>query len=40
MNVPRLALLLAWVLLLVSAVAVVWSKQQSRDQFVELQRLE
>jgi cell division protein FtsL len=41
MNIPlRLALLLMWMLLLVSAVGVVWSKQQSRNQFVELQRLE
>lgn len=36
----RLALLALWCLVLVSAVGVVWSKQQSRNQFVELQRLE
>jgi cell division protein FtsL len=29
-----------WCVLLVSAVGVVWAKQQSRNQFVELQRLE
>ena len=31
---------LLWILLLVSSVAVVWSKQQSRNQFVALQRLQ
>ena len=36
----RFALLLLWLALLGSAVGVVWSKQQSRNQFVELQRLE
>jgi cell division protein FtsL len=36
----RLQLVLMWCLLLVSAVGVVWAKQQSRNQFVELQRLE
>ena len=36
----RLALLALWCLVLASAVGVVWSKQQSRNQFVELQRLE
>lgn len=29
-----------WILLLISSVAVIWSKQQSRNQFVELQRLQ
>ena len=36
----RLQLVLMWCVLLVSAVGVVWAKQQSRNQFVELQRLE
>jgi cell division protein FtsL len=36
----RPQLVLMWCLLLVSAVGVVWAKQQSRNQFVELQRLE
>jgi cell division protein FtsL len=36
----RLALVALWFLVLASAVAVVWGKQQSRNQFVELQRLE
>ncbi len=36
----RLLLLLMWCALLASAVGVVWAKQQSRNQFVELQRLE
>jgi len=36
----KLALAMMWVLLLVSAVGVVWAKQQSRNQFVELQRLQ
>ncbi len=36
----RLALLALWFATLLSAVGVVWSKQQSRNQFVELQRLE
>lgn len=30
----------AWVLLLVSAAGVVWSKHQSRSLFVELQKLQ
>lgn len=36
----KLAFVLLWLLLLASAVAVVWSKQQSRNQFVQLQRLQ
>ncbi len=36
----RLTLLVLWFAVLLSAVGVVWSKQQSRNQFVELQRLE
>lgn len=36
----RLQLPLMWCVLLISAVGVVWAKQQSRNQFVELQRLE
>ncbi len=36
----RMALLALWCLVLVSAIGVVWGKQQSRNQFVELQRLE
>ena len=36
----RLTLLALWLLVMASAVGVVWSKQQSRNQFVELQRLE
>lgn len=36
----RFTLVLLWILLLVSSVAVVWSKQQSRNQFVSLQRLQ
>ena len=36
----RLSLLALWFAVLASAVGVVWSKQQSRNQFVELQRLE
>ena len=36
----RLSLLALWFVVLGSAVGVVWSKQQSRNQFVELQRLE
>ena len=36
----KFALVMLWVLLLVSAVTVVWSKQQSRNQFVALQRLQ
>ena len=41
MNISmRLALVMLWCLVLVSAVGVVWSKQQTRNQFVELQRLE
>ncbi|MGD9843281.1 MAG: cell division protein FtsL [Steroidobacteraceae bacterium] len=41
MNISlRLELLLLWCAVLASAVGVVWGKQQSRNQFVELQRLE
>ena len=41
MNISlRLALVMLWFLVLMSAVGVVWSKQQTRNQFVELQRLE
>lgn len=36
----RLSLIALWLVTLASAVGVVWSKQQSRNQFVELQRLE
>ncbi len=36
----RMSLLVLWLMVMVSAVGVVWSKQQSRNQFVELQRLE
>lgn len=36
----RWALIALWFAVLASAVGVVWSKQQSRNQFVELQRLE
>lgn len=36
----RLALVVLWFAVLSSAVGVVWSKQQTRNQFVELQRLE
>lgn len=36
----RSGLLVLWLAVMVSAVAVVWGKQQSRNQFVELQRLE
>jgi cell division protein FtsL len=36
----KMALAMLWVLLLMSAVGVVWTKQQSRNQFVELQRLQ
>ena len=36
----RWALVALWFAVLGSAVGVVWSKQQSRNQFVELQRLE
>lgn len=36
----RTALLALWLAVLLSAVGVVWSKQQARNQFVELQRLE
>jgi cell division protein FtsL len=36
----RLTLVALWFLVFASAVSVVWSKQQSRNQFVELQRLE
>jgi cell division protein FtsL len=36
----RWALVALWFAVLASAVGVVWSKQQSRNQFVELQRLE
>ncbi len=41
MNISlRLALVMLWFFVLMSAVGVVWSKQQTRNQFVELQRLE
>lgn len=41
MSAPsKLALLMLWLLLLASAVGVVWAKQQSRNQFVQLQRLQ
>jgi cell division protein FtsL len=36
----RWGLVALWFAVLASAVGVVWSKQQSRNQFVELQRLE
>jgi len=36
----RWTLIVLWFAVLGSAVGVVWSKQQSRNQFVELQRLE
>jgi cell division protein FtsL len=36
----RWSLIALWFAVLASAVGVVWSKQQSRNQFVELQRLE
>lgn len=36
----RVVLVGLWLAVLASAVGVVWSKQQSRNQFVELQRLE
>lgn len=36
----RSGLLMLWLAVMVSGVAVVWGKQQSRNQFVELQRLE
>lgn len=36
----RVVLVMLWFLVLMAAVGVVWSKQQSRNQFVELQRLE
>lgn len=36
----RLAFVMLWVLVLVSAVGVIWAKQQSRNQFVELQKLQ
>jgi cell division protein FtsL len=36
----RWALIALWFAVLGSAVGVVWGKQQSRNQFVELQRLE
>ena len=36
----RWTLIGLWLAVLASAVGVVWSKQQSRNQFVELQRLE
>lgn len=36
----KLTFAVLWMLLLVSSVAVVWSKQQSRNQFVALQRLQ
>ncbi|MGC3982646.1 MAG: cell division protein FtsL [Steroidobacteraceae bacterium] len=41
MNISmRLVLVMLWLALLGSAVGVVWGKQQSRNQFVELQRLQ
>jgi cell division protein FtsL len=40
MSGMRLILVALWFVTLFSAVGVVWSKQQSRNQFVELQRLE
>ena len=41
MNLPvKLTLLVLWCAVLAMAVGVVWGKQQSRNQFVELQRLE
>lgn len=36
----RMMLVALWFAVLASAVGVVWSKQQARNQFVELQRLE
>lgn len=39
-SLGKLLLALGWVGLLVSAVAVVWSKHQSRGLFVELQKLQ
>jgi cell division protein FtsL len=36
----RLGLLMLWLIVMASAVGVVWSKQQSRNQFVELQQLQ
>ncbi|HVY23010.1 MAG TPA: cell division protein FtsL [Steroidobacteraceae bacterium] len=36
----KFTLAMLWLLLLVSSVAVVWSKQQARNQFVALQRLQ
>jgi cell division protein FtsL len=38
--VSNLSVALVWTLLLVSSVAAVWSKHQSRGLFVELQRLQ
>jgi cell division protein FtsL len=35
-----MSLLVLWLIVMASAVGVVWGKQQSRNQFVELQRLE
>ncbi len=41
MNISwRMMLVMLWFVVLGSAVGVVWSKQQARNQFVELQRLE
>jgi cell division protein FtsL len=41
MNISmRLLLVMLWCAVMASAVGVVWSKQQSRNQFVELQHLE
>lgn len=39
-GISKLTVTLAWALLLLSAVAVIWSKHQSRSLFVELQKLE
>lgn len=36
----KFTLAMLWLLLLASSVAVVWSKQQARNQFVALQRLQ
>lgn len=36
----KFTFIVLWILLLVSSVGVVWSKQQSRNQFVALQRLQ
>lgn len=39
-GVSKLLVAFGWVALLASAVAVVWSKHQSRGSFVELQKLQ